>query len=236
MGVTARKTFRVGVFIPTECQMLDQACIDVMATMSYEYLSLLKDMLPAAIIDLAPSVQISYIGSVQPGETIPLTASQHIACTHHYNDPAVAPGTLDAVLVPGPDPSTRFEPAVLEWLRGHGGVRDTDILCVCTGIFLCGQAGLLEGKTVCGPRGMQDLIKEKFGSNMVQKGTTLRWVQDGNFWSSGTSPLPTSFRPVPSRARGSYAVSGVSSCPDSSCLVVLFFFSPRSSAETLTCL
>jgi putative intracellular protease/amidase len=182
---TPRKTFRVAVFIPTECQLLDQACIDVLATMSFEYLSLLKDMLPAAVLDLAPLVQICYVGSVPAGDTIPLTANQRIVCTHHYDDAAVAPGTLDAVIVPGPDPTTRFEAPVVDWLRAQAAARDTDILSVCTGIFLCGYAGLLEGRTICGPRGMQDMIKDKFGSNMVMKGTQLRWAQDGNFWSSG---------------------------------------------------
>lgn len=55
-----RKTIRIGVFVPTDCQLLDAACIDILATMSYEYLSLIK-MAPAPIVNLAPSVQISCV-------------------------------------------------------------------------------------------------------------------------------------------------------------------------------
>lgn len=53
-----RKTVRIGVFIPTDCQLLDMACVDVFGTMSYEYISMLGDLAPAPIVNLAPSVQI----------------------------------------------------------------------------------------------------------------------------------------------------------------------------------
>lgn len=152
----ARKIVRIGVFIPTECQLLDAACIDVLATMSYEYMQLVSDVVPQHVIDLAPSVRIHYIGSVRPGQPIPMTANEKILATDHFGDPDVAPGKLDLVIVPGPDPSSTFEKAPLDWLRAQAECGGTDILSVCTGIFVCGHAGLLKGKTVCGPRGLQD--------------------------------------------------------------------------------
>ncbi|KAK9769810.1 putative DJ-1/PfpI domain-containing protein [Seiridium cardinale] len=180
-----RKAIRLGVFVPTECQLLDASCVDIIASMSYEYMSLLADILPKAIIDMAPSVIIHYISSVKPGETFNMTANHKVVATNHYSDDEVAPGKLDIVIVPGPDPRTEFEEQSLEWLRRQGASPSTDILSVCTGIFVCGHAGLLQGKTVCGPRLMQDAIRSKFGKDIVQKGAELRWVQDGNFWSSG---------------------------------------------------
>ncbi|KAF9067330.1 ThiJ/PfpI family protein [Rhodocollybia butyracea] len=175
----------IGVFIPTECQLLDQACIDIFGSMSYQYMSLVKDLVPQAVIDLAPTVNIHYIGSVKAGELIPLTSNQKILATNHFSDPDVAPGKLDIVLVPGPDPSGTFEKEPLDWLKKQSEAEGTDILSVCTGIFICGDAGLLKGRTICGPRGLQDIISKKYGKDIVQKGTELRWVQDGNFWSSG---------------------------------------------------
>jgi putative intracellular protease/amidase len=185
---------RIGVFIPTECQVLDQAPVDIFACMSHEYLSLLA-LIPAHVKDLAPSVQIHYIGSVQPGEPIEMTANQRILATNHYSDPTVAPGKLDIVLVPGPDPNVDFTEdkhrEAVDWLRRQSKNEGTDILSICTGVYLCGAAGLLEGRTVCGPRGLQDAIKSKFGKNMTLKGAELRWVQDGNFWSSGKQRKPS---------------------------------------------
>jgi len=54
----SRKTVRIGVFLPVGAQLLDTACIDVFATMSIEYLSLLEGVAPSPIVSLAPSVKI----------------------------------------------------------------------------------------------------------------------------------------------------------------------------------
>lgn len=117
---------------------------------------------------------------------IPFTSGVNIMRTHHYAETAVAPGQLDIVLVPGPDPSTvAFEAGAVDWLRRQGEVETTDILSVCTGIFVCGEACLLRSRTACGPRGLQVEIRDRFGPNNVLRGTELRWVQDGRFWSSG---------------------------------------------------
>lgn len=184
-------TVRIGVFIPTECQLLDQACVDVFGSMSHEYLKGLTGYFPKIlpIVDLAPTVDIRFIGTVKAGEHITLTTGQKIVATNRYSDAEVAPGKLQIVIVPGPDPATPWGSknfkAPIDWLHRQGQSEGTDILSVCSGIFLCGEAGLLKGKRVCGPRGMQDLIKVKYGEDVIQKGEDLRWIQDGNFWSSG---------------------------------------------------
>lgn len=56
-----RPTIRIGVFIPADCQLLDMACVDIFGTSSYEYISVVKDLVsvPSAMLNLAPSVQIS---------------------------------------------------------------------------------------------------------------------------------------------------------------------------------
>jgi putative intracellular protease/amidase len=181
------KSVQVGVFIPGDAQLLDMACIDVLHIMSKEYLSLLP--IPAHMIDLAPSVAIHYITS-SPKEPmmIPLTSNVMIRATHDMSHPDVQPGALDILLVPGPDPSSTWEKPVLDFLAGHARHEGTDVLCVCTGILLCGAAGIIDGKTVSGPRGMVDEIKRKHPTAKLV-GDQYRWVQDGNFWSSGKCSL-----------------------------------------------
>lgn len=123
---------------------------------------------------------------VQPGELIPLTSTAKLTCTHHLSDPAVQPGELDMVLVPGPDPSINFGKIkeATDWLAAHAAQPGTDILSICTGIYLCGAAGLLKGRKACGPRGLQgDLAKKFEGVEWV--GDKMRWVKDRNIWSSG---------------------------------------------------
>ncbi|KAI1757298.1 hypothetical protein F4782DRAFT_223421 [Xylaria castorea] len=182
-----RQVIRIGVFIPTDCQLLDAAGVDIFGSMSYEYLSALEEFLPKAVVDSAPSVEIHYIGSVQAGESIPMTSNQAVVATNHYSDPEVAPGKLNIVYVPGPDPTAKFPEGALEWLRQQGATEGVDILSVCTGIILCGGAGLLKERAICGPRGMQDVIKQKGYGAKSMRGHELRWIQDGNFWSSGMS-------------------------------------------------
>ncbi|KAH7171157.1 class I glutamine amidotransferase-like protein [Dactylonectria macrodidyma] len=177
------KHIHIGVFIPSGAQTLDVATVDVLAVMSKEYLSVLP-MLPAHMAGLAPNVTVSYITTPQQGPEIPLTANMTIKATHSYEELAVAPGKLDIVVIPGPDPQVSLEEGGLEWLRAQFKTPGVDILSVCTGIYICGAAGILEGKSASGPRGLQDDLVKKFpGVKLV--GEKYRWVQDGNLWSSG---------------------------------------------------
>ncbi|KAI0848896.1 class I glutamine amidotransferase-like protein [Daldinia vernicosa] len=182
---SARHTVRVGVFIPTMCQLLDAASVDIIGSMSYEYMTAFRHLLPEPVIDLAPFVEIHYIGSVRAGEHITLTSNESILATDHYSDAAVAPGKLDIVLVPGPDPASHPEAAALEWLSAQADTPGVDILSVCTGIFICGEAGLLRGKRACGPRALQDMIRQRGFGEKELIGDKYRWVQDGNLWSGG---------------------------------------------------
>ncbi|KAI1330128.1 ThiJ/PfpI family protein [Xylariaceae sp. FL0255] len=199
-----KSKIKLGVFIPGEVQLLDLACVDVLHMMSKEYLSVIP-MLPKHIVGIAPSVDIFYItitntntssspSSQTPTQNpnqdgsnllVPLSAKATLRATHTLSAPEVQPGNLDILLVPGPEPSATWEKPVLDFLRAHAESPGTDILSICTGIFLCGAAGLLDnGRTACGPRGLQDVVRAKHpGAKLV--GEKYRWIQDGNFWSSG---------------------------------------------------
>ncbi|KAH6634046.1 class I glutamine amidotransferase-like protein [Chaetomium sp. MPI-SDFR-AT-0129] len=190
--IESRPKIRIGVFIPTDCQLLDMACVDIFGTMSYEYLTIVKDLVPGPLMNLAPSVEISYISVVQPGELIRLTSSASVACTHHFSDPKMQPGMLDIVFVPGPDPAVDYSNLkdALDWLTAHAAHPGTDILSVCTGAYLCGAAGVFNGKKASGPRGVQGDLEKKF-PDVKWVGGEFRWVKDGNIWSSGgSSELP----------------------------------------------
>ena len=118
------------------------------------------------------------------GSLIQLTANMRIELSNHFSDAEVAPGKLDVVLVPGPDPRDTWDEDALSWLRQQGAAPGTDILSVCTGIYLCAAAGLADGRRVCGPRGLQSELRNMY-PRAEFVGEKLRWVRDGNFWSSG---------------------------------------------------
>ncbi|KAI0444594.1 ThiJ/PfpI family protein [Xylaria telfairii] len=179
----SKSPVKIGVYIPGGVQLLDLACIDVFHMMSSEYLTAIP-MLPKHIIDMAPSVQIFYITSPEAKPMVLLSADLNIRATHDITDAEVQPGELDIVLVPGPDPSSTWEKPVLDFLAAHSKRETTDVLSVCTGILLCGAAGLLDGRRASGPRGLQDMIKQRHPTVKLV-GDKYRWIQDGNFWSSG---------------------------------------------------
>lgn len=78
------------------------------------------------------------------------------------------------------------DPEALAWLKAQADNPGTDIISICTGIFICGEAGVLEGKTACGPREAQELLAKQFETQRVKwVGEEWRWAHDGNFWSSG---------------------------------------------------
>lgn len=176
----------------------DTACVDIFGVIDRQYLEILQVHLPApewrlsdpAALDLAPSVRISYIGAGPAGALLNLTSGLTLRLTHHYSDADVAPGKLDVVLVPGANPFEEWEEAALAWLKAqaefNGG--STDILSVCTGMYICGKAGLLSkpGRKACGPRALQDDLASRF-EGVEWVGREKRWVQDGNFWSCGES-------------------------------------------------
>lgn len=182
---------KIGVFIPNGAQFLDVACVDSFGVMSKKYLGVLP-FIPSHVSSLAPDVSIYYVSSPKQGPEIPLTSGAVLKATHMYTDEEVAPGKLDMVVVPGPDPTEKFAEEGLKWLRGHAETEGVDVLSICTGLFICASAGIADGKRASGPRGLQDWLKESFPKlNLV--GDKYRWVQDGNFWSSGmlqpTAPL-----------------------------------------------
>ncbi|PKS05421.1 hypothetical protein jhhlp_008797, partial [Lomentospora prolificans] len=177
------KIVKVGVFIPTDTQLLDTACVDIFGMLSKDYMEVLED-LPKHLVGIAPVVKIFYISASPVDSPLTLTAGVRMLATHHISDADVQPGKLDILLIPGPDPRTTFEEPVLEFVRAHHKQENTDILSVCTGILLCGAAGLLDGRTACGPRGMQPGLRKKWPTAKLV-GEKYRWIQDGNLWSSG---------------------------------------------------
>lgn len=70
----------------------------------------------------------------------------------------------------------------MSWIRQQGTNPGTDILSVCTGIYLCGATGLLGRRRVCGPRALQSELNKMYPkAEFVCE--RLRRVREGNFCS-----------------------------------------------------
>lgn len=90
---------------------------------------------------------------------------------------------IDVLVVPG-GVGTRREidnPKMIDWIRSVAG--DAELTTsVCTGSFLLGKAGLLEGRKATTHWGSIERMRETFPGVEVQQ--DVRWVDDGAIVSS----------------------------------------------------
>lgn len=74
----------------------------------------------------------------------------------------------------------------MAWLAQQAATPGVDVLSICTGIFLCLDAGILKGKKVSGPRDTKRIWGKRFdGKDVHLVGDEYRWWRDGSLWSSG---------------------------------------------------
>lgn len=188
--------FRIGVLIVPPIQLLDVSPIDLfaMATQSYfRACNLPKPLVDTAIPD--DDLSITYISHTGANSTGPTTARLGIHIDTGVDDPKVAPGKLDLIMIPGPPPGQRPPEEVLEFVRGHVE-KGAELVTICSGVFVAAYAGVLDGKTATGTRGVQDMLEKDFPKvNWVDK----RYVRDGKIWSSGMSAVSSSPRIHPLR-------------------------------------
>jgi transcriptional regulator GlxA family with amidase domain len=90
--------------------------------------------------------------------------------------------TIDLLLIPGGDTHAVEESAtVLAWLRQvtqHSRINTS----VCTGAFLLGKLGLLDGHRATTHWGNLDRLAERFPQTQVQR--NIRWVDEGTLITS----------------------------------------------------
>ncbi len=89
----------------------------------------------------------------------------------------------DVLLVPGGNVGVVMrDPKVLEWLRQRNGDTGT-VLSVCTGAFILGQAGLLDGLSASTIAGASDQLAKMFPKAKVV--TDRRYVDNGRIVTTG---------------------------------------------------
>lgn len=181
------RNLRIGVFVPEGAQLLDLSPIDLFGMLDPKYLAVCG--LPAPLVALGVPTTIEYIALPKTGSHMELTASAFLRVSKTTKDSDVQPGQLDIILIPGPDPQATFDEEALDFLRAHAAWRGkdgsvVDFLSVCTGAFLLGASGVLDGKNASGPRALVSTLRKRFPE--VKWFDDKRWVKDGNIWSSGT--------------------------------------------------
>jgi transcriptional regulator GlxA family with amidase domain len=172
---------RIGVLLIGTVQLLDISPIDLFGMLTKEYLQACH--LPAPLVALAVPVEIIYISESGAGVN-EATASAGIRVSADLKNKTCAPGILDILMIPGPDPSMVPSEAIRGFMRDHVQHGAT-ILTICTGAFMAGYAEILDGKRATGPRALLPELQKKFPKVRWEG---RRWTRDGKVWTSGIKP------------------------------------------------
>ncbi len=180
---------RVGVLFVDSVQLLDTAPVDLLGMLSTSYLQICK--LPSSITSLGLSVSIVYISPLYNDKTkqpsfVECTANAALRVNRSLTSDDCAPGALDILLIPGPEPSFQISPELKSFVQNHFASEKTTVMTVCTGVLVAAQSGVLDGKKATGPRAMLLELRDKFKDvEWVDK----RWAVHGNIWTSGNYHL-----------------------------------------------
>ncbi|KAJ5800939.1 uncharacterized protein N7518_003007 [Penicillium psychrosexuale] len=172
----------IGILLLETTQLLDLSAIDLLYMTTPEYLTSCPLALPQSLISMSRPCKMHYI-TANTATQIHTTSQLSIQPTSSLTDPAVSPGTLDLVLIPGPSPKS-MPPAneYLDFVRAHFEA-GTLVLAVCTAAFVAGYAGVADGRRVTAPRLLVPEMRRMFpGADWDER---VRVVRDGNLWTCG---------------------------------------------------
>lgn len=170
---------RIGVLLLAPVQLLDVSPVDLFGMLTTEYLTACR--LPKPLINGALPIEITYISEAGGGEIAECTSSAGLRVTGGLEDVESAPGRLNILIVPGPDPAMVISESCKSFIKKHAE-KKAIIMSVCTGIFPLAHAGVVKGKRATGPRALLPELRKLFpGATWEDR----RWVNDGSVWTSG---------------------------------------------------
>lgn len=171
----------ITVLLFPSTQLLDLSPIDLFGMLHPSYLSTCA--LPSPLVASGTPFTISYAADAPADSVAELTAAAALRVSHNLSDKALAPGNVDVLLIPGPEPNYEPSKAEIAFMQAHAAA-GAYILTVCTGVFAAGRAGLLAGKRVTGPRALLGTLRAIVPDAEV---TEKRWEVDcgGRVWSAG---------------------------------------------------
>lgn len=158
-------------------QLLDTSAVDIFAMLDKDYLEACK--LPAPLIAHGLRISVTYIAESGAGTIAPCTANAALRVNAGLDDEKVAPGQLDILFIPGPDPSAVPSKNAQLFIQSHAKSQTT-IMIICTGVIPAAHSGILKQAT--GPRALLPDFKKKFPNIQWEE---KRWLNDGNIWTSG---------------------------------------------------
>ena len=171
---------RIAVLLVPPVQFLDVSPVDLFDMLDPATLSAYQ--LSAPLANGGQPCTISYVAEAGAGEVVDISARAALRVTNGLLDKEVAPGSVDILYIPGPDPAAVPSEKVKTFIRDHVSAGVT-LLTVCTGVYVAGHAGVLDGKRATGPRPLIPALKELFP---MATWVDERWAKNEKLWCSGS--------------------------------------------------
>ncbi|KAH8657882.1 class I glutamine amidotransferase-like protein [Xylariales sp. PMI_506] len=159
-------------------EILDVAPIDLLHGLTKHFTDAMPDeMFPSGVKAMTRDFVFHWVSEKGPSTPSRLTAGMNIISTDSFeNCPP-----LDVVLIGAHLPPYVPNETELAFVR-KSWENCSAFLTICGGIDVPLRAGILEGRTVTGPRAMLDMLRQLAPSTeWLEK----RWVHDGKLWTSG---------------------------------------------------
>ncbi|KIW28101.1 uncharacterized protein PV07_07786 [Cladophialophora immunda] len=170
------RTIHAGVLLMnSETELLDVAPIDLLYSVSKNYVQTLEEFAPEGMAAQALDIEFHWVN--QTGKTARLTGGVSIQPTDDFS---TCP-PLDIVVMGAHLNGYIPNETELEFVRKSYEACSA-FITICAGLQTAFLAGLFKGKTVTAPRFLlQQLRATTTETNWVEK----RWHRDGKLWTSG---------------------------------------------------
>ncbi|KAL8825376.1 MAG: hypothetical protein Q9191_004459 [Dirinaria sp. TL-2023a] len=179
-----KNPLHIGFLVLPTVQILDISPVDLFSMLTPSYLSACP--LPQVLRNGAIPINITYISPLPSGALTPCTAGASLHIDAGLSSPDVAPGKLEILMVPGPEPKAETSDEVKIFIKRHVDEGAVTLMTVCLGCIPVARAGIFKGGITNGQDMVAAYLRERWPGPTTEAVLAMADVGDrGAEYSSG---------------------------------------------------